>query len=95
MTDDRQWTRFEVFDCLEWCQSSVPGAYYLREVGKPETEVIVETKSELAQWVADHSARPSHVPVGDWIHKVTSWLGIKRCAPCAERQAKLNNWLKR
>lgn len=89
------WTRLEGFEHLEWRESSAPKAYYFRVMGDPSSEVIIESKSEMAQWVADHSARPTHVPLGDWVHKVTSLLGFKRCEPCAERQAKLNAWLKR
>lgn len=92
---DHQWTRLEGFQHLEYRQSTAPNAYYFRVLGEPSSEVIIESKTEMTQWVADHSARPTHVPLGDWVHKVASLLGIERCAPCAERQAKLNNWLKR
>jgi hypothetical protein len=95
MTQEPQWTRLEGFQHLEWRPSSATNAYYFRVLGEPSTEVIIETKSEMVQWVADHSARPTHIPVGDWVHNVTKLLGIKRCGDCAERQAKLNNWLKR
>ena len=92
---EHQWTRLEGFQHLEWKASSAPNAYYFRVLGDPSTETIIETKSEMSQWVADHSARPTPMPLGDGVHKVTSMLGIKRCEPCAERQAKLNAWLKR
>lgn len=89
------WQKLEGFEHLEWKDSTAPGAVYVRVLGAPDTETIIESKAELTQWVADHSARPTHIPLGDWVHVVTKALGLKRCTPCAERQAKLNNWLKR
>jgi len=89
------WNPIGVFSHLEWRQSSAPNAVYARIVGDSASEVILEGRDEFAQWVADHSARPTHVPLGDWVHNVADALGFKRCLPCAERQIRWNNWLKR
>jgi len=45
----------------------------------------------VAQFAADNSRSPRHVPLGDAIHNVTKKLGIPRCGGCAKRQAAWNN----
>jgi hypothetical protein len=70
-------------------------------VGKQATSfVIVDTRTN-EQWevptidhvhqiAADRSSQQGAVGLGDLVHRATSALGIKRCAPCAKRQAALN-----
>jgi hypothetical protein len=51
------------------------------------------TQDQAHQIIADRSSSGSGL--GDAIHRVTSALGFKRCAPCAKRQAALNAMIPR
>lgn len=55
----------------------------------------VKDYEELRQLVADLSATDEHLPIGSAVHSVLSFLGIPRCGACAERQARLNRWVRR
>lgn len=74
--------------------ASENGEFILEDTRDGEQYEAAST-SELAQLIADLSATDTHVPVGDAIHKVTSFFGIKRCGKCAERQARLNRMIRR
>lgn len=89
------WTTIRHFPHLEFWESPDKTYYQVRRKGDPDSAVIVENRDELAQWIANNSANPDHLPIGDLVHKVAEILGFKRCTPCAERQARLNRWLKR
>jgi hypothetical protein len=60
-----------------------------------------ESESEEAEMsqASSHRARlpgfvtETDVGLGDVIKRVTSMAGIRPCAPCAKRAAKLNSWL--
>lgn len=53
-------------------------------------EAVVVTESAMWEFIADHSAATQGKGIGDRVHDVLSWVGFKRCLPCAKRQAMLN-----
>lgn len=53
------------------------------------------TKVQLGDYLADHCTSPEHVPIGDYVHKLLSGLGLSGCLSCAERQAWLNRRVKK
>lgn len=56
----------------------------------------VETKEELARYIAERSPEAGFVPLGTIIKKVLATIGVKRdCLPCAERQAKLDRLIRK
>lgn len=48
------------------------------------------TQIQLHEFAAAAASTPGRVGAGDAVAAVTSRLGIKKCAPCAQRQAALN-----
>lgn len=50
----------------------------------------VPTMDHVHQIAADRSAKQGAVGLGDLVHRATSAIGMKRCTPCAKRQAALN-----
>jgi len=58
-----------------------PG-YYWHQVGGSAARPTL-----AARW-----GRPRARGAGDVVARMTSAVGIKPCAPCKQRQAKLNRW---
>lgn len=46
----------------------------------------------VIQFAADRSVQKGKTGIGNLIKGVTSLFGVKRCTPCAKRQAELNQW---
>lgn len=50
----------------------------------------------LAAYIHQHSTDADYYPLGDVVHKALERVGfVKPCLPCAERQARMNRWLRR
>jgi len=67
--------------------SAPQGGFYVRDARTGET-VWAPDESGVHQFAADRSGRGRGL--GDFVHGITSRLGIRRCGSCAQRQAWLN-----
>lgn len=55
---------------------------------------LVTCQAQAQQFAAMHQ-HPTHYGLGDVVRGVTSAFGAQPCAPCEERQRRLNGWLPR
>lgn len=53
-------------------------------------QILASTELEVHQFAARQSSAPGFHGAGDMVKKLTDTLGMKQCAPCAQRQAALN-----
>src|SRR5690606_29913226 len=56
---------------------------------------LARTETEVHQFVAQRASAPGYLGAGDVVKKLTDTLGIQQCAPCARRQAALNDAMPR
>jgi hypothetical protein len=71
---------------LPWIhfQAAHGGGFYVRNLNNGQV-FFASNMAGVHEFAADNSTG-----LGTAIHKVTSAMGVQRCAPCARRQAKLN-----
>lgn len=76
---------------LQWRPTHEAGTILVRDLRDPESETLLHGKERFLYWVAAHSENADYVPIGEWVAKGAKRLGLKKCTPCAERQARLNS----
>lgn len=50
----------------------------------------VFTETQIHEFAAAAARAPGHYGAGDAVASVAGRMGFRKCAPCAERQARLN-----
>lgn len=76
---------------------SLGGGYWVRRNftdGRTET-VEVESLKQLEKVVSEASRSEKHLPLGDYIAKVTRALHIPACMSCEARRQLMNRLIKR
>jgi len=72
------------------------GVVWVKDDRRTPPVFTLESELELACYVHQNSTDEEYVPLGDMLHGLFEKLGVRKpCLPCAERQAWLNQLLKK
>lgn len=69
------------------------GRYFVKNHETGEERFL--SAAELASLIRSGAKSEDHVALGDAVHEVASFFGISGCVSCAERQRKMNRWVKK